>query len=118
MQFNDIIGQLRVKEQLVNMVHQNRLSHALLFLGKEGSGSLSLALAFTQYVVCTSANPDNGNDSSLFQGVAPAGSHDRGRDSDAADSCGTCLACKKAHKLIHPDIHFTFPVITKKTGEA
>ena len=38
------------------MVQHNRLSHALLFLGKEGSGALSLALAFAQYIVCEKVN--------------------------------------------------------------
>ena len=52
MQFKDIIGQAEVKHNLVELVQHNRLSHALLFLGKEGSGVLSLALAFAQYVVC------------------------------------------------------------------
>jgi DNA polymerase-3 subunit delta' len=33
------------------------------------------------------------------------------------DSCGECPACKKATALIHPDIHFSYPVITKKPGE-
>ena len=46
MQFQSIIGQKDTKEHLVQMVQQNRLSHALLFLGKEGSGALSLAMAF------------------------------------------------------------------------
>jgi DNA polymerase-3 subunit delta' len=55
MQFKDIIGQQQVKDQLMQLVQQNRLSHALLFLGKEGSGALSLAIAFAQYIVCTSA---------------------------------------------------------------
>jgi len=52
MQFKDVIGQYEVKQHLVEMVQQNRLSHALLFLGKEGSGALPLALAFAQFVVC------------------------------------------------------------------
>ena len=52
MQFKDVIGQIPVKQHLVEMVEQNRLSHALLFLGKEGSGALPLALAFAQYLVC------------------------------------------------------------------
>jgi len=51
MQFKDVIGQEQVKQHLTEMVQQNRLSHALLFLGKEGSGALPLALAFAQYVV-------------------------------------------------------------------
>ena len=50
MLFKDIIGQSTVKKHLAEMVEQNRLSHALLFLGKEGSGALPLALAFAQYV--------------------------------------------------------------------
>ena len=59
MQFADIIGQQEVKHQLTELVQHNRLSHALLFLGKEGSGSLSLALAFSQYVVCEKVNGKN-----------------------------------------------------------
>ena len=51
MVFKDIIGQKEVKQQLAEMVQHNRLSHALIFLGKEGSGALSLALAFSQFVV-------------------------------------------------------------------
>ena len=43
MQFKDVIGQQSVKHHLAEMVYHNRLSHALLFLGKEGSGALPLA---------------------------------------------------------------------------
>ena len=56
MQFKDIIGQAEVKHNLVELVQHNRLSHALLFIGKEGSGALPLALAFAQYVVCETVN--------------------------------------------------------------
>ncbi|MEO6330590.1 MAG: hypothetical protein ABIO55_16775 [Ginsengibacter sp.] len=113
MQFKDIIGQHNVKEQLVSMVQHNRLSHALLFLGKEGSGSLSLALAFTQYIVCTSTKEITAT--GLFStAISPPLTGEAGR---GLDSCGSCAACKKAYQLIHPDIHFSFPVITKKTGE-
>ena len=52
MQFSDVIGQTAIKQQLVQMVQQNRISHAQLFLGKEGSGGLPLALAFAQYINC------------------------------------------------------------------
>ena len=50
MLFKDVIGQDEVKKHLVEMVQQNRLSHALLFLGREGSGALPLAMAFAQYI--------------------------------------------------------------------
>ncbi|MBK8609767.1 MAG: hypothetical protein IPL84_07410 [Chitinophagaceae bacterium] len=114
MQFQSITGQKETKEQLVQMVQHNRLSHALLFLGKEGSGALQLALAFAQYIVC---NPQP-KEVDLFAVAAPAS-----EDSNSLlgvkgiDSCGTCPACKKATELIHPDIHFSYPVITKKPGE-
>ena len=56
MLFKDVIGQDDVKRHLVEMVQSNRLSHALLFLGKQGSGALPLAMAFAQYVVCEKVN--------------------------------------------------------------
>src|SRR5688500_644608 len=50
MLFKDVIGQQETKQQLVDMVQHNRLSHALLFLGREGSGALPLAMAFANYI--------------------------------------------------------------------
>jgi DNA polymerase-3 subunit delta' len=32
------------------------------------------------------------------------------------DSCGICSSCSKAEGLVHPDIHFSFPVVSKKPG--
>lgn len=114
MQFQSITGQKETKEQLVQMVQHNRLSHALLFLGKEGSGALQLALAFAQYIVCKPIPKEI----DLF---AAADSNNEKQETDQQearnDSCGICPACKKANELIHPDIHFSYPVITKKPGE-
>ena len=56
MQFKDIIGQQEVKQNLVELIQHNRLSHALLFIGKEGNGALPLSLAFAQYMVCETVN--------------------------------------------------------------
>ena len=116
MQFKEIINQQTVKQNLAELVQNNRLSHALLFLGKEGSGVLSLALAFAQYVVCEKVSGQRSvmsKEASLF-----------GDDSDSrlttqgspTDSCGVCPACVKSQQLIHPDIHFSYPVVTKKPG--
>ena len=114
MQFQSITGQKETKEQLVQMVQHNRLSHALLFLGKEGSGALQLALAFAQYIVCK----PQPSEVDLFAAFEPATeSSSRPLGDRGNDSCGTCPACKKANELIHPDIHFSYPVITKKPGE-
>jgi DNA polymerase-3 subunit delta' len=33
-----------------------------------------------------------------------------------SDSCGNCSSCQKVEQLIHPDLHFSYPVITKKAG--
>jgi DNA polymerase-3 subunit delta' len=114
MQFSEIIGQQHIKEQLPEMVHANRLSHALLFLGKEGNGSLPLALAFAQYVVCEKVQASQYSQAqgpSLF-GEEPGTSN----TPFPVDSCGKCAACSKAQQLVHPDIHFSYPVITKKAG--
>ena len=115
MQFENIIGQKQTKEQLVQLVQNNRLSHALLFLGKEGSGALSLAMAFAQYIVCEKVN-------GKIKPVLEASLFGEPVDIVAEplvfnDSCGICSACIKANKLMHPDIHYSHPIITKKPGE-
>ena len=92
MSFAQVIGQSPVRDSLVEMVKSNRLGHALLFLGSEGSGALPMALAFSQYVVC--------------------GKIDKGDD-----ACGVCPSCLKASQLVHPDIHYSYPVIPKKAGD-
>ncbi len=115
-QFEQIIGQKEIKDQMVQMVQHNRLSHALLFLGKEGTGSLSLAMAFAQYIVCEKVNgkikkavePSLFGDPEPIAGPSPA---------DNLDSCGVCSACTKASQLVHPDIHFSYPVIPRKPND-
>ena len=111
MQFHSITGQIETKQQLVQMVQHNRLSHALLFLGKEGSGALQLALAFAQYIVCK----PQPKEVDLFA-AEPLTTNNK-QQTKENDSCGQCPACIKANDLIHPDIHFSYPVITKKQGE-
>jgi len=83
MLFQEIIGQNAIKEQLIQSVFENRVSHAQLFLGPEGSGSFALALAYAQFISCT--------------------------DRTEKDSCGLCASCRKYNKLIHPDLHFSYP---------
>ncbi len=125
MQFSQVIGQQDLKAQLSQMVHQNRLSHALLFLGKEGSGGLPLALAFAQYITCeknplqTAKKPAvSPAEISLFgeELVIPeTTSNDLTKK--LTDSCGICSACTKATQMVHPDIHYSYPVIPKKSGD-
>jgi DNA polymerase-3 subunit delta' len=118
MQFNQIIGQANTKQHLAEMVQHNRLSHALLFLGREGSGALSLAMAFAQYVVCDTVNGRKGEAAgpSLF-GEEPAGQRTTDNGQLRPDSCGACPSCLKAGKMVHPDIHFSYPVVPRKSGD-
>ncbi|MES2890504.1 MAG: hypothetical protein V4725_00785 [Bacteroidota bacterium] len=113
MQFEKVIGQRETKEQLVQMIQHNRLSHALLFLGKEGSGSLALALSFAQYIVCEKVNGKQPAVASLFEPAEATG----GSQELLNDACGVCSACLKAAQMVHPDIHFSYPVIPKKSGD-
>ncbi|HTL08211.1 MAG TPA: hypothetical protein VL307_08150 [Chitinophagaceae bacterium] len=113
MQFSDIIGQQAAKAQLAELVHHNRLSHALLFLGKEGSGALALALAFAQYIVCDKVNGKAAAAPSLFGAPEPAAAE----KVFLTDACNECPSCSKAKKFVHPDIHFTYPVVPRKAGD-
>jgi DNA polymerase III subunit delta' len=113
MQFKNVIGQDACKGQLAELVTQNRLSHALLFLGKEGSGALGLAIAFAQFVVCDRVNGKKKQEPSLFGEAAPFTTH----HSPLTDSCGECPSCRKAQQYAHPDIHFSYPVIPRKPGD-
>ena len=120
MQFSKIIGQSETKEQLVQMVQQNRLSHALLFLGKEGSGALSLAFAMAQYIVCEKVNGKKKEaiaEPSLFGEAPDLPSTINHQPSTILDSCGECAACQKASQFVHPDIHYCYPVIPSKPGD-
>jgi len=88
MQFRDIIGQENIKQQLVQTVAENRVSHAQLFLSADGSGALPLAIAYAQYINCL--------------------------EKTAEDSCGECSSCRKYARYIHPDLHFSYPFFASK----
>jgi DNA polymerase-3 subunit delta' len=92
MKFSDIIGQEPLKQRLRRTVADNRVSHAQLFLGPEGSGKLAMALAYAQYINCRHRTPE--------------------------DSCGECPSCRKYSKLIHPDLHFIYPINKTKEFES
>jgi DNA polymerase III subunit delta' len=117
MQFKEIIGQEEIRKELPELMQDNRLAHALIFLGKEGNGALALALAFAQFVVCEKVNRQAAAGSqsgpSLFgeEPVVTATNTEL-----LSDSCGICPSCVKAKQYVHPDIHFSYPVVTKKPG--
>lgn len=88
MTFAEVIGQHKTKEVLLQMLHSDRLPHAILLLGAPACGHLPLALAFAQFLLC--------------------------EDRQTADACGQCRQCIKTSKLIHPDLHFSFPTVGSK----
>ncbi len=99
MLFSEVIGQLEIKTKLRNLVEQNRLSHALLLNAPEGAGGLPLAFAFSQFLVCERVSGFSS------QNEFPV------------ESCNVCPGCIKAAKMIHPDIHYSYPVVSLKSGD-
>ena len=113
MLFKDVVGQQQVKQQLIEMVAQNRLSHALLFLGREGSGALPLAMAFAQYISLLPGASMN-EASSLFGEPVEVELPSTVEEADAWMQKQASFS--KAEGLVHPDIHYAYPVVTKKAG--
>lgn len=52
MLFNQIIGQDHIKKHLMKSAENGRIPHAQLFIGKEGCGALSMAIAYAQFLLC------------------------------------------------------------------
>lgn len=92
MKFSDIIGNAGLKENLASMVREGRTGHAFLFQEEPGYGAIAFALALAQYLCCPNRTDD--------------------------DSCGECTSCNQMQKLIHPDLHFAFPVNTSTSVPA
>lgn len=85
MLFQNIVGQEHIKKHLTFSANNGRVPHAQLFSGAEGSGTLAMALAYAQYVMC--ANKQNENNEN--------------------NACNL-----KFDKFNHPDLHFIFPTVT------
>jgi DNA polymerase-3 subunit delta' len=82
--FKDVVGQEALKKRLIQSVQDERISHAQLFSGPEGTGKIAMAIAYAQYISC--------------------------KNRTETDSCGVCPSCHKYGKLAHPDLHFVFPI--------
>jgi len=93
--FTDIRVDKIIRQKLIQTIRDQRVSHAQLFYGPEGSGKLSLAIAYAQLINCAHPTlPLNGD--------------------LKADSCGACPSCIQFLKLVHPDLHFFYPTATTK----
>lgn len=86
--FDSVVGQKQYIEAIKSAIDNNRLPHALLISGNEGTGGLALAFAAAQYLICT--------------------------ERDTRDACGVCAQCLQMQKLQHPDLHFVYPVVKLK----
>ncbi len=86
MLFSEIYGQEHLKNHLTQSVDNGRVPHAQLFVGPEGCGTLPMAIAYAQYLLCQNQNSENNNGN---------------------EACNI-----KFNNLSHPDLHFAFPVAT------
>lgn len=84
MYFKDIIGQKKITDYLINTVKSGHIPHAQMICGNAGYGTLQIALAYARYINCTGEKE--------------------------TDSCGKCPSCLQFDKLMHPDVHFVFPI--------
>lgn len=92
MQFKEVLGNTDLKERLVRMVDSGRTGHSIMLVERDGYGALPLAIALIQYMLCTDRR-------------------------SGEDSCGVCPSCRKISEMVHPDLHFAFPVnVTSKSG--
>lgn len=92
MLFSQVIGQSSIKSQIQRMLKEERIPHALLFAGPEGSGKLPMALALATRLLCEQPTAEG-------------------------EPCHTCHQCAMTQKLAHPDLHFIFPNV-KPEGTA
>lgn len=88
MYFRDVIGQEETKQRLIRSARSGVVPHAQLFCEPEGAGAFPLALAYARYLNC--ARPGE------------------------TDACGQCPSCLKFDQLVHPDLHFVFPIVASK----
>jgi DNA polymerase III subunit delta' len=107
MRFSEIPGNNGIKQKLIQTVLDQRVSHAQLFFGPEGNAKLALAIAYAQLINCKNLSQN---------ALTPSGEGVGGEvlQSTGIDSCGVCPSCIKYRKLIHPDLHFIYPVSTTR----
>ena len=92
MLFEDILGQEYIKKHLTQSVDNGRIPHAQLFVGSEGSGTLPMAIAYAQYILCSNKNGENNS--------------------------GNSPCNLKFETFSHPDLHFAFPVTTSDKAKS
>jgi DNA polymerase-3 subunit delta' len=111
MLLSEVIGQEKLKKQLVDMVHQQRLPHALLLVGPEGSGALPLAVAFAQYIVSIP------NQATATADLFGAPTEPIAQTFYTPEQIADLPSYHRASQLMHPDLHFSFPTIIEKPGQ-
>jgi len=91
MMFSTFYGKNNLKSKVLNLYNTKRVPHALLFNGSEGSGAFQLAMSLAQLLLC--------------------------QEPSLSDSCGKCSSCVKVEKMMHPDVHFSFPIQLSQTNK-
>lgn len=112
MLLREVIGQEKLQQHLVDMVQHQRLSHAMLMMGPEGSGVLPLAIAFAQYIVSIPRTSE-----AVVDMFADPLSNTSDVKIPGPNEIEQLASYQRAAALMHPDLHFSFPSISEKPGQ-
>src|SRR3982751_3526281 len=91
MPFRDVVGHVRLIDLLARSIASETLPPSLLFAGPAGIGKHLTAVAVAQALNCTTKG----------SGFTVHGS--------SPDACGTCPACTRIARGVHPDVLFISP---------
>jgi DNA polymerase-3 subunit delta' len=90
MPFRDVVslsGQRRLAELLARSVARDALPPSLIFSGPAGAGMRDMAVAVAQALNCLTPRDED----------------------EKRDSCGTCAACTRIARGVHPDVVMVVP---------
>ncbi|MBN1928923.1 MAG: AAA family ATPase [Chlorobiaceae bacterium] len=87
MSWKSIVGHEHQLRVLKTALGADRLAHAYLFAGPEGSGKETVAFELAKILNCRNSS-----------------------DLPGEGSCGECESCRQADRLMHPNIEYLFPV--------
>ncbi len=89
MSWDSIVGHEHQIRVLKTALGSDRLAHAYLFAGPEGSGKESVAFEVAKILNCRHAGAEH---------------------IDSNGACGQCESCRQADRFMHPNIEYLFPV--------
>ena len=105
MSFAQVIGHRRLVSLLSRSIQHDSLPPSLLFAGPAGVGKRLTAIAVAQALNCLEGSGFSAAPAGLKAGMAGGAS----AAPALADACGTCAACKRIARGVHPDVPIVEP---------